>query len=447
MKKLKKALVLGLGASGEAAVGLLLRDGTDVTVIDRSEDADILRSARRISRRGVEVLTGADKLPADDFDICVASPGIAPSSDWFRQAAARRIPVISELELGFSRCRCPVLAITGSNGKSTLVRLCGDALRLAGKRVALGGNYGEPLSSLALKSDGLDWLIVEVSSFQLERVETFSPKVAVVLNLNPNHLDRHGNMRTYIGLKMRIFARMRGTGLAVVPEDRLKALERSGHGSARVATFGCGVRADYRYADGMVISAGKPCGVVLPLTGTIFGNRVMGLTAAAAVAAVRGCGVKASFVGEAARRFKPLEHRLNRVRLLDGVTFVDDSKATNLAAMKAGIEICGGSVLLIAGGMLKESGLGFVKKTLAKHVRRAYFIGHSAKEMKRAWGGIVECRVCGDMKRAVLAARLDARPGETVLLSPAGTSFDQYGSFEERGKHFAKIVKSLKEKR
>lgn len=445
MKNYAKALVLGLGSSGEAAARLLAGEGTQVTIIDKADDAGVRKSAKVLRKEGVEVLTGAVSLPEGHFDICVTSPGIPAVSPWFAELAARGIKVISELELGFTRCRCPVLAISGSNGKSTLVKLCGDALRLAGKRVELGGNYGSPLSELAGLSAKLDWLVIEVSSFQLERVETFRPRVGILLNVNPNHLDRHGNMRTYRHLKMKLFSAMRRGDVAVVPSDKWPGLRVHMEGRGKVVTFGRGC-AHSRYADGSV-ALGRGGRNVYAFAGTEFGNNVMGVTAAAAVAAMRACGVDPQFVAEAAERFESLEHRMNKVAVLNGVTFINNSKATNLAAMRAGIEMCGGPVLLIAGGILKESNLEILKKTLAKHVRRAYFIGHSESKMNAAWSGVVSCRSCGDLETAVRAARADAGAGETVLLAPGGTSFDCYESFEERGRHFESVVKLLKEKR
>lgn len=443
MKKYSSALVLGLGSSGEAAARLLTREGTRVTVVDGATGSEVLKSAARVRRLGARVMTGVKDLPRGEFEVGVASPGIPPGSEWFRELARRKIDVISELELGWSRCRCPVLAITGSNGKSTLVKLCGDALRLAGRKVELGGNYGTPLSDLSGRSRRLDWLVIEVSSFQLERVREFRPKVGVILNVNPNHLDRHGNMRTYRALKMRLVNRMRTGDTAILPHEQWSTLRKYYRGGGRLLRFGATAGCDYRYAGGKVRHGRR----ALDFAGTMFSDAVMGVTAAAAAAAVRSCGVDPMRVAEAAGRFKQLPHRMQRVAALDGIKFVDDSKATNLAAMEAGIEMCGGRVLLVAGGILKETNLAGAKKTLAKHVRRAYFIGHSAENMRKAWAATVDCAVSGDLETAVRAAYRDAREGETVLLAPAGTSFDQYGSFEERGEHFADIVKSLKEKR
>lgn len=475
------ALVLGIGASGEAAARLLLGEGSRVTMVDERCDSDLIRRAGAIEKDGARVVLGAAVLPdcpaarsngrlkKRDFDVCVVSPGVPADSKWIKAAEARGIKILPELELGASRCKCPLLAVTGSNGKSTLVKLCGDAMSLAGRRVALGGNYGTPLSSIAADSDRLDWVVVEVSSFQLEITEMFRPAIAVLLNIEPNHLDRHGDMNTYFRIKAKLFsglgaesgahppasvsAGFSGSGMAgntaIVPIENYDELSRMFPEGKRWITFGASRKADYNCHEGVVgfrDRRGNGCGNdwrTLSFAGTRFGNVVLLPAAAAASAAVEACGLDPVCVQEAARVFKPLPHRMEKIAEVNGISFVDDSKATSMAALRAALEMAGGSVRLVAGGLLKEKDLASPKKLLAKKVKCVYLIGSDSRQVENAWGDVVRCSRCENLERAVGEAYEDAEAGDTILLSPACASFDQFQNFEDRGKQFAALVNAL----
>ena len=209
------ALVLGLGSSGEAAARLLLGRGVAVTVIDRSDGAVVDARAAALRSQGACVVTGAMELPTNVYDLCVASPGLPVDSGWVAALVKRGVPVISELELAYRHAPCPILAITGTNGKSTLTRLCGDAMAAAGLRVEVGGNYGTPACETVCGDDVLEWLVWEVSSFQLETCHAFAPRVGVILNIQPDHLDRHGSLAHYAELKVSMLANM-ADGMAVI---------------------------------------------------------------------------------------------------------------------------------------------------------------------------------------------------------------------------------------
>ncbi|MBN1669959.1 MAG: UDP-N-acetylmuramoyl-L-alanine--D-glutamate ligase [Kiritimatiellae bacterium] len=457
MERYERALVLGLGASGEWAARLLARDGTAVTVVDSRSD-DALQARRRdLGRLGVRVLLGTERCPVEAFDVCVISPGIRSDAPLARGASEQAPCLLAELELGWSRRRTPVLAITGSNGKSSLAKLCAETLAGAGLRASVCGNFGPPVSRAVLEEPQADWLVVEVSSFQLEHVRRFSPDVGVLLNILPNHLDRHGDMATYAGTKARLFARMGPGCTAIVNETvldtlpdavrrRLRAKGNGADGPACV-TFGCAAGADYRYVDGTVRAAGCGAGAgeaaSVCLAGTYFGNEVFGLAGAAAVAAMDACGVARSAVAEAARRFHPLPHRMCRIATRRRVRVIDDSKATNMAALRAALAMCEPPVRLIAGGLAKETEFGAPKKELAKKVRGAYLIGEAAPVLRESWQDVVACRLCLNLEEAVRRAWQDAEEGDAVLLAPGCASFDQFRSFEERGEQFVRIVRSL----
>jgi UDP-N-acetylmuramoylalanine--D-glutamate ligase len=457
MKHYKRALVLGLGTSGVAAARCLVRERTSVTAVDRANTPLLRRRAAALRKLGVRVILGATALPkatgvdnrkrATGFDICIVSPGIRSDSQWIKDIETKGVQVISEIELGASRCKRPILAVTGSKGKSTLVKLIVEAMSVAGFRAAPAGNYGVPLCDVVAKSSRLDWIVVEVSSFQLENVKHFRPRVGVLLNLQPDHLDRHMSMLTYARLKARIFAKMSGPDVGVVPFDISKRVIGMAGGRNRWVTFGLSRRTDYRYKDGKVYFKDNGRLSALSFEGTMFANDILGSAAAAAIAAVRACGIEANAVEKAARTFKPLPHRMSEVASINDVRFVNDSKATSLTALSAGVKMCGTPVRLIAGGLLKEKNLALAQKVLERAVKRVYLIGQASGEMAKTWKHFVPCRFCVDLKTAVFAAFKDSKPGETVLLSPGCASFDQFDNFEDRGNQFIKIVRLLDEEK
>jgi len=415
----RKALIAGCGRSGQAAEALLRTEGVATVCISQETTPDY-----RYESLGFTP------------DIAVISPGFSLEHPWIRDLTDRGIPLVSELELGWSRRRCPVIAVTGSNGKSTAVKWIAETLTRAGQPALPCGNYGLPACAAVMVPNQPDWLVMEVSSFQLETVRAFRPEIGLLLNVLPNHLDRHKTMEVYRGLKFRMFDSMCATDTAILPVELLGLFrERRSSFPGRCMTFGTEPSADLRYCAGRAAS--------MELAGTPFDNEILGV-AAAAVAGVCGlCGVSPETAAAAARDFEPLPHRTAPVAVLDGVRYVDDSKATNLAAMCAAVKMCSGPVHLIAGGRSKESDFSFAKDLLAQRVSHLYLIGEASDVMQAAWGDAVRCVPCGTLRKAVEAARRQAKPGETVLLSPACTSFDQFRDFNERGDCFAAAVRSL----
>jgi UDP-N-acetylmuramoylalanine--D-glutamate ligase len=420
MHRYRNVLVLGSGRSGRAAEALLRSEGVVVRSICQEQTPDYRYEDVHF-----------------EPDAAVVSPGFSLNHPWVRDLTEREIPLLSELELGWSRRHCPVIAVTGSNGKSSVVKWLADALTQAGCKAVPCGNYGFPVSAAVMLPEVPDWLVVEVSSFQLETVREFHPHIGVLLNVLPNHLDRHGDLETYRDLKLRLFARMQDAGTAVVPFGLFQTLE-----SKCVAppplnawkTFGAEEGADFRFQAGRVGS--------FDLRGSYFDNEVLGPAAAAAAAVWDSCGLPPDALEDAARRFEPLPHRMQTVAEIGGVRFVNDSKATNLAAMCAALRMTRGRVHLIAGGRAKEDEWSFAKDLLAQRVSRLYLIGEACDAMQAAWKDDTDCVVCGTLERAVAAARGAAVPGDTVLLSPACTSFDRFGSFAERGEAFVRAVNS-----
>jgi UDP-N-acetylmuramoylalanine--D-glutamate ligase len=432
-----RAVVLGAGVSGVAAARLIAAHGGSALVLDEGSAPAAAREA--LSACGAAYRGGGGPFPDAPGDLCVASPAFPAEHPWLAACAARGIPVLSELELGARHWPGRILAVTGSKGKSSLVKLCADSLCAAGITAAPGGNYGTPLCALALDAPGLAWAVVEVSSFQLERVESFAPEVAVLLNVQPDHLDRHGSFDAYRRLKERLFLRQPAEGVALLPSG-YEAHYGPVATAARKRTFGAELGADWRYGDHAVTAPG---GAPVGLTGSWFDNPVLGLAAAAGCAALAACGLGAAETEAGLRAFAPLPHRMQSVLEHAGVCYVDDSKATSLAALAAALTMAGRPVRLIAGGRLKETDLSSVKELLTRHARRVYLIGESAHQMAEAWRDAASCEICETMDRAVTRAADEAMPGETVLLSPGTASFDQFKNYHERGERFAQAARQV----
>ena len=329
------------------------------------------------------------------------------------------------------------------------MKLINEILESAGLRSMVAGNYGIPLCDRVEASKLLDWLVVEVSSFQLERVSTFRPRVGILLNLQPDHLNRHGDMATYRGLKARLFRHMDPDDAAIVQEDELAPIRSLVSDRAQWITFGTSSSVDLRYdASGYVMGGNDTDrGKVLDVRGTRFDNPILGQATAAAVAAAEACGVSPEAVARALRAFVPLPHRMEPVTEVNGITFINDSKATNLASLVAGVQMVSEPTRLIAGGQLKEKDLEFAKEVLATHVASVYLIGDAADAMQMAWHETVPCVCCETLERATSRAYEDAQVGDTVLLSPGCASFDQFTSYRDRGEAFGRIVEDINEER
>jgi UDP-N-acetylmuramoylalanine--D-glutamate ligase len=412
----RRALVLGLARSGEAAALALARRGVQVVGADRSEELDV----GRLRGSGVEVVLGADD-PAllDGVDLLVKSPGVPSEAPLAAAARARGITIWSEVELGGRLLENPILGVTGTNGKTTTSELLGAVFRAAGRAVAVAGNVGHPLTALdgALRDDA--WIVCELSSFQLEDVVTFRPRIAVLLNLTPDHLDRHASLEDYRAAKLRIFENQVAGDVAVLPRGFGPV-----PGTARRVEF----------------AADDP----LPAEPRMPGahNRE---NAAAAAAAARAVGLPDAAVAEALRSFPGVPHRLELVREVDGVRFVNDSKATNPEAAERGLAAYPPGLRLILGGSRKGTPFqALAQRASTAGVARAYLIGEAADEIAEALAREgVRFTHSADLETAVRDAFADAERGEVILLSPACASYDQFADFEERGARFRELVEHL----
>ncbi len=416
MKLPRRALVVGLARSGEAAALALARRGVPVVGVDRDPDV----AAGRLVSAGVEVHLGTEEERLlHDVELLIKSPGVPEAAPLPTAARVRGIPVWSEVELGFRLLCNPIVGVTGTNGKTTTSELLGAIFDAAGEPVAVAGNVGRPLTGLDGELAEDAWVVCELSSFQLEDVHRFRPRVAVLLNLEPDHLDRHGTFESYRAAKLRIFENQTEADTAVVPHG-FDAIP----GGARRVEFSGGDR--------------------LPAEPRIPGehNRE---NAAAAAAAARAAGISDDAIADALRTFPGVPHRLELVAEIDGVQYVNDSKATNTAAARRGIAAYPGTVLrLILGGSLKGESFDELAESLPPTVRSIDLIGEATESLAASLGRAGRSyRRSNDLATAVGAAAGEAEPGDVVLLSPACASFDQFESYEERGDTFRRLVKDL----
>jgi UDP-N-acetylmuramoylalanine--D-glutamate ligase len=423
-------LVVGLARSGEAAVHALQGSGEEVIAVDAGSPP----AGGRLREAGVEThldASGADLVPR--AHALVKSPGVPQEAEVVRAARAAGLPVLGELEVGWRLLPNPFLGVTGTNGKTTTTEWLGAMFRAAGRPVAVAGNVGTAVSSLVGALDRGAWVVAECSSFQLEDTEAFAPEGAVLLNLAPDHLNRHGTFEAYTAAKLRIFAEQEPGDVAVVP-DQLPLDVR-----ARVVRFGDeGELVDRDGAlwwqEERLIGTDE-----LGLPGAH--NRLNGMAAAAAALSV---GLEADAVCAALRDFAGVPHRLEPVAVHSGVTYVNDSKATNVASTEVALAAFDAPVHLILGGQGKGQDFGALRAPVARRCASVHLIGEDAEAIGEALEpACVPLRRDGDLERAVAAARGDARPGEVVLLSPACASYDQYRDFEARGDHFRALARAV----
>jgi UDP-N-acetylmuramoylalanine--D-glutamate ligase len=433
-------LVVGLARSGVAAALALRARGEEVIGADAGSAAstDLAAAAQRLSAASVEVHLDAsgDGLAARAGTL-IKSPGVPQDAPIVRAARARGTPVLGELELAWRLLDNEFIAVTGTNGKTTTTEWIGHVHREAGLPVAVAGNVGTALSSLVDEIAPPVTVVCEASSFQLEDTDYFSPEAAVLLNLAPDHLDRHGSFDAYVAAKLRIFVNQGNDDVAVAPDDL--AVEDLG-GCARRVTFGSAPDAELADRAGYLWWDERPLVAVdrIALPGTHNRQNAM---ATAAVCLARG--IDADAVATGLQNFPGVPHRLEQIALRDGVRWVNDSKATNVASTIVALRSYPGGVRLIAGGRSKGQDFSPLAPVVAERCVAVYLIGEAAAELEAALApaGVPLAQV-GDLPHAVSAARAAAKPGETVLLSPACASFDQYPDFEARGEHFRALVES-----
>jgi UDP-N-acetylmuramoylalanine--D-glutamate ligase len=439
----KTVLVLGLARTGRECARFLVGRGGKVWVSDRRSANEL--KAETDGLAGLPIgyrLGGEDKNWLDGVDYVIPSPGVPMENALLKEATARGIAVLSEIELAFRFFGAPLAAITGTNGKSTTTTLIGEMLMAAGKKVFLGGNLGAPFIGAA--TDKWDWGVVEISSFQLEWVDEFRPKIALLLNVSEDHLDRYATFARYSAAKERIFAAQTDDDVAILNRDDPPVWAMHERARARVVSFGwsevgAGVFAgadEIVWRDGAKeerFSLGR-----VRIQGVHNVENMM-----AAIAAAKCAGVSRAVIQQVLERFPGLEHRLEFIREKDGARYYNDSKGTNVGAVVKSLASFSAPVILLAGGIDKGGDYGVLAGEIRQKVRRLILFGAAKKVMAGALGHLTETVIVEDIQSAVRDAAEHARAGDVVLLSPACSSFDQFPNYAERGKVFKKLVREL----
>ncbi len=449
----KNILIIGLARSGLAAADLLLRRGARVTGADRKSAAELGDPVRDLAARGF-VLRDSDPGPAvlDGIDLVVLSPGVPRTAPLPAEALRRGIPLIGELELAGRFAAAPIVALTGTNGKSTTVTWIGALAEALGVRAFVAGNVGTAFASVVEQAGPGDLLVLEVSSFQLETTEQFRPKVAVVLNLAPDHLDRYASVDDYYETKARIFAAQGQGDVTVLNAADPAIMAWAGRVPGRIVTFGGEPRGRHdtvTVENGtVVLSAGGTVTPLLPAARIGLPGPHNRMNALAALAALHGAGLPVTRpeAAECLVRFRGLPHRIEFVGSLNGVRFYNDSKATNTDSLSVALRSFPEPIVLIAGGRDKKGDFASLTASVRERVACVVTIGEAAETISRAWGDAVPDWVHAgrSLERAVEAAYQEAfaRQG-VVLLSPGCASFDMFRDYEDRGHRFRDLVQGL----
>lgn len=444
----KRVLVVGLGKSGLAAARFLKERGAKVTVSD-ARPATLIAELPGLVAEGIAVEAGSHGLLTfRRQDLIVVSPGVPMSTPELKQVRAFGMPVIGELELGWRYLQGEVVAITGSNGKTTTTTLMGEIFKADGRPTLVGGNIGRPVTAMVAESAAATWSVLEVSSFQLETVVEFRPRVALVLNITPDHLDRHGSFAAYAALKTRITERQTAEDFLVLNAEDKETQLVAAHTKAQIYWFSPRRQVKqgaFVHGESIFFKAreGAQPEAVMPVAEIALAGAHNVENVLAAVCAARLVGVSSAVIRSAVADFKAVEHRLEFVRELDGVRYFNDSKATNVDAAVKAVESFAGGIYLILGGKDKDSDYSVMNGLLRERVKTVISIGSAAEKIERQLAGVVKIERAQTLQRAIAFARQNAVAGDTVLLAPACASFDQFENYEHRGRVFKDLVHGL----
>ena len=444
----KRVLVVGLGRSGVASALFLKERGARVTVSDAKPEDQLRDEIPVLLDHGIAVETGRHgERTFQNQDLIVVSPGVPVDAPPLVQARALGEPVIGEIELAAEFLRGPIVAITGSNGKTTTTTLVGEILAKSGLKTLVGGNIGTPAISLVPDSTPDTASVLEVSSFQLETIRSFRPKVAVILNITPDHLDRHRTFETYVNAKARIFENQAAADFSVLNADDSPCLELAGRTHAQLFWFSRKREVEsgafVRKAQIVFRRGGSEVEILpvadVPLKGA---HNVENVLASVCAAALMGCDPQR--IAQAIREFKAVEHRLEYVATIRGVEYYNDSKATNVDATIKALESFPANIHLILGGKDKGSDYTLLNDLLRQRVKRVYTIGAAATKIESHIRGAATIVPAGTIQTALQQASGSAESGDIVLLAPACASFDQFQNYEHRGRVFKELVLAMR---
>jgi UDP-N-acetylmuramoylalanine--D-glutamate ligase len=443
----KKVLVLGMGVSGVAAAHLLKDEKAIVTIAEIENSRDKRAETKKLSEEGMEVVLGSHPLSLlEGKQLIIISPGIPLTIPLLQKARLRSIPILGELELAFRFLKGKSLvAITGTNGKTTTTLLTGKILEKAGKDVQIAGNVGIPLAKIARGKSEI--IVAEVSTFQLETIDKFSPYISCILNISTDHLDRHLSLENYSDLKARIFLNQKNKDFTVLNRDDARVYPLASKTKAQVifvskkddlkkGVFLQNARIKRRFNKEEEIVSYKE----LTFAGS---HNLENILSSIAIASLYG--VEAEIIREALIEFKGLPHRVEWVGEVKGVEFINDSKATNEDAVRSSLKFRSKKTILIMGGKDKGADFSSLKKVVGEKVRKLILLGEAKRNIRNQLNGICPIEEVEDMREAVRQAFKDARRGDSVLLSPGCASFDQFKDYKERGEVFKREVKKLQE--
>jgi UDP-N-acetylmuramoylalanine--D-glutamate ligase len=442
----KKVLVVGLGKSGFAAALFLRRRGAQVTVSEQRSEQALSEEIPSLLEAGIAVEAGGHGLLTfRRQDLIVVSPGVPLSTPELVQVRALGLPVIGELELAARFLEGDVLAITGSNGKTTTTTLCGEIFKASGLKTLVAGNIGLPVIEVVDQSTAGAWSVLEVSSFQLETTESFHPRIAVILNITPDHLDRHGTFENYVAMKERIFANQTGEDYLILNADDHATQQAAGRARSQVLWFSRSkiVRQGAFVLNGIVMFRASEQGTsipVLPLAEIPLKGEHNIENVLAAVCAACVANIPAEVIARTVATFQAVEHRLEFVTNIHGVEYYNDSKATNVDATAKAIASFPGNIHLILGGKDKNSDYTQLNALLEARVKAVYTIGSAAEKIEGQIAGVTRVIRVGTLEAAVDQAAAQAVAGDVVLLAPACSSYDQFENYEQRGKVFKQAV-------
>lgn len=445
----KGILVLGAGISGMSVAAILQRLGAKVTLSDKRPKDKIGKDFTELEALGVSLVLGSqDESLLEGKDYIVLSPGVSIYVPLVASAQSKGIKVISEIEVAYQLCKAPIAAITGTNGKTTTTTLLGEMIKTTHKDVVVGGNIGQALSKEVSAVEDSGFVVAEVSSFQLEAAVDFKPKIAVILNITPDHIDRHRNMDTYIKMKEKLFANQSINDYLILNYDDLIVRDMSNRAQSKVIFFSQkALLTTGIYVQDNIIKIGWN-GEIISVC-SVSDMKIRGAhnveNALAACGAAFFAGVKVEDMANVLRNFSGVEHRIEPVATINGASYYNDSKATNPESAIKALEAFSDNVILIAGGRDKKTDLGQFMTLVREKVNHLILIGEASARFKEAavGQGVKNIYIESDLKSAVKLAHKLAKENEVVLLSPACSSYDMFRNYEERGRTFKKIVLQL----
>ncbi|MCK6622090.1 MAG: UDP-N-acetylmuramoyl-L-alanine--D-glutamate ligase [Calditrichaceae bacterium] len=446
-QRLKGASVAVLGAarSGIALAELLASAGARVLLSEQKSRAATPFSGDEIALPGVSVEFGGHSERVLESDLICISPGIPLAVPALVRARERGIPILGELEVSSWFCPAPVIAITGSNGKTTTTQLTGEIFKQRFERVLVGGNIGSPLAAEIRRLPDPQAVILEVSSFQLETIANFRPRVAVIMNLSPNHLDRYPDYESYVQAKLQILRSMEEEDLLIYCADDEFLSRRIAASRPQKIPFSISreLQAGAFWRKDAIEIRWQRLNLHIPVQRTLLRGPHNRYNMAAAALLGTLHGIPANAIRGVLENFPGVEHRLEAVRTIEGVQFVNDSKATTVASLGYALQSFREPIILIAGGKDKGGDFSEINELLKKHARAVIVIGEASRRMAEAWERVVPVYQAASLEEAVSRSRALARPGEVVLLSPACSSFDMFRDYEERGRRFKELVKKM----